>query len=1275
MYKLSGHSLTLDTFFESESQGLILQERDSTSTITLGPDAPDIAFNDWLMDDDMPGGVNMVWRVKNMDDTKNTETRQIELEHVIKILDDTSLFDEVKTSDISGGDTATAREAVTYLLNKQSDWVLGDFAYNDSNPYEFSSGETLLDAISSVTDTLDEAQWDYDMSVYPFVLHVHKRNHTVSCEMRAGRNLQTLKRSVSRSGMYTRIYPIGKNDLHITGNYISKNENLYGRIDKVETNSGKSTEDSLRAWAGGRLNKHCEPRVSISISGLELYQETGEPLDRLRINTVCQCPLPEFSTTITERIVKLQWRDRKKEPENVTVNLANSSADVATIIKESSRGGGSAAAGQAKQNYLFEANGQHLYYEVFDECGHVHSMLEMTTESLRIAFDNTIASTRSEFLMTSESLRIAFENEIASTRSQFEMTSESLRIQFENELASTRSDFEMTSESLRIAFENEISSARSEFQMTAESLRVSFESGQSSLRSELQMTAESLRVGFENGQSSLRSEFQMTAESLRVSFESGQSSLRSELQMTAESLRVGFENGQSSLRSELQMTAESLRVSFESGQNSLRSELQMTASSLRISFEAGQSSLRSELQMTASSLRVAFETGQSSLRSEFLMTASSLRVEFENADSSLRSSISATAESLSTLYTKTGVNSLGASETLYSKITQNAESITTKVGKGDIASTINQTAQSVLIQAAKIDLDGYVTVSSLDAVDAKIGNLMSGVSTATLLKTSTLQATSFSFNGDAARWGTVSLGSIKSMTVMTHSIENKDFDHYHGITISESDGVITVEIGAAASSAGSDSFNMADTAFYQNAVSAAIASVKVKAANIVEYQEAYYNSTTHNTTVYIEATATNGESGRQTFHVSGADAYAAGEAYADSQYTQVSVTPIKATSAIRIDDTAVTLYEAGSGTKYDRGTGLTAYPVVSSGGTIFYEANAQATYRQAGSGTKYDRGTGLTAYPVVSSGGTIYYEANAQATYRQAGSGTKYDRGTGLTARPVVSSGGTIYYEANAQATYRQAGSGTKYDRGTGLTARPVVSSGGTVFYTAGTAVTRYKAGTAVTRYKGNGGSFTVQGSQVSVTPIKATSAIRLGTRTTIDGKSYYPVVSSGGTIYYQANAATTYYQAGTTTKYARGDSESITPIGDSESITPIGSTSVRLGAAATYYPGDGGAFTPQGAEVVVTPIKATSAIRLGASGTYYPGDGGAFTPQGAEVVVTPIKATSAIRLGASGTYYPGDGGSFTPQGSSQQAYKKLSSGGTIYYQANPATNYYTKNS
>ena len=476
MYKLNQHSLTRGEWFEPETQSMTLAERNTVSSITLGPDAPEIAFNDWILDEEWPEGPT-VWRVKSIDDQTDSKTVTVSLEHVIRLLEDIKLFEAVETGDISGGDYCTARQAIEYLLAQQDDWVLGDLRGDDvSLPYEFSGGDSLFDAIESVSDTLEDAEWWYDLSRYPFVLHIRKRNSSVMSEMRGERNLSTLRRNISRSGMYTRIWPVGYNDLHISGAYLSKNESLYGRVDKVETNQGKTSEDSLRAWARAMLRKHCEPNVTITISGLELSQETGEPLDWIQLNRVCRCPLPEFHTTILERVIKIAWRDRRKDPESITVTLGNNAADVQDLTKtvsETSKSSGSAARGQAKQNYLFEANGEHLLYEVFDECGHLHGVLRMTEQSLRVAFENLNECTRSEFYMTSESLRVQFENEINSTRSEFQMTSESLRVTFENEINSTRSEFQMTSESLRVAFENEVESVRSQVEQTDRSWKAS----------------------------------------------------------------------------------------------------------------------------------------------------------------------------------------------------------------------------------------------------------------------------------------------------------------------------------------------------------------------------------------------------------------------------------------------------------------------------------------------------------------------------------------------------------------------------------------------------------------------------------------------------------------------------------------------------------------------------------------------------------------------------------------------------------------------------------
>ena len=118
--------------------------------------------------------------------------------------------------------------------------------------------------------------------------------------------------------------------------------------------------------------------------------------------------------------------------------------------------------------------------------------------------------------------------------------------------------------------------------------------------------------------------------------------------------------------------------------------------------------LSAKIEITASQIRSEVRNEISGLNSSITQTASQIRSEVNNAVSGLQSSITQTASQI-----RSEVNN--AVSGLQSSITQNANEISLRVKAGDIASSINQTAQSVQIQAAKIDLQGYVTTSMLES--------------------------------------------------------------------------------------------------------------------------------------------------------------------------------------------------------------------------------------------------------------------------------------------------------------------------------------------------------------------------------------------------------------------------------------------------------------------------------------------------------------------------------------------------------------------------------
>ena len=373
MIILKGQTLTPSTWFTPESFQLQIGEKDSQATLTVGPDAPEVEIGTWMQDDTEPGE-GIVWRVKSVSTDYKTETRTIGLEHIIQTLGDTVIPKEVDAAGMGGGSEVSASKAAKYVLGLQKIWTLGAFEYSQSAPYSFN-GDSLLDALETICGTLADSRWEYDLTSLPFKLHIRKADTGADSELRAGRNLSTITKSVDKSRMYTRIYPVGNDDLRLSGKgYIEKNTGLYGVVCKVETNQSCESEEQLKIWAEDLLRRHCEPTVSITVSGLDLSRETGEALDRLRVGRICRVPMPELGTTIAEKITRLSYRDKIQDPEGVTVTLANNREDVATISKErdksasTSRIATSRTTGGIKKKVKEEVDG--LYTHITDVAGH-----------------------------------------------------------------------------------------------------------------------------------------------------------------------------------------------------------------------------------------------------------------------------------------------------------------------------------------------------------------------------------------------------------------------------------------------------------------------------------------------------------------------------------------------------------------------------------------------------------------------------------------------------------------------------------------------------------------------------------------------------------------------------------------------------------------------------------------------------------------------------------------------------------------------------------------
>lgn len=161
-------------------------------------------------------------------------------------------------------------------------------------------------------------------------------------------------------------------------------------------------------------------------------------------------------------------------------------------------------------------------------------------------------------------------------------------------------------------------------------------------------------------------------------------------------------------------------------------------------------------------------------------------------------------------------------------LTIQAQQISSKVERNGIISAINQTAEEIKISASRINLEGYVTASQLQSVEAQITNLTTGLTAATVLETnllnanqaniSYLSASALNLADISMQIRTVSMGDVLSHRFLVESATGDiSLQHSHAVTVNETTG--QVQLGEVSATGGN--FNIADTQFFKDAVAAA----------------------------------------------------------------------------------------------------------------------------------------------------------------------------------------------------------------------------------------------------------------------------------------------------------------------------------------------------------------------------------------------------------------------------------------------------------------------
>lgn len=301
----------------------------STASMTLNKDQPTVSVSDWVRIYTTQGDAG-VFVVKTVTTNQLTGDVTVNMEHAICLLKDMHLHEHYNSNGVNVPFDGVLKDLLS--LQPVKHWAFGSSAYKDNNPYSWQTA-SIYSTLTNIMSSLDDPQMSFDTSVYPFKLSIIKRPTEASCEMRISHNVAGMSISVDRSQMYTRLYAYGANDLKLSDSeYIQKNADKYGVICKLETNSDITQREHLVKWANNRLKRHCEPIVTVTISGYDLSSLTNQPFDRLKVGTVCRLPLVEYGgAVIQERIDSVNFNDLIRTPEQCSITLSNAQEDIASV--------------------------------------------------------------------------------------------------------------------------------------------------------------------------------------------------------------------------------------------------------------------------------------------------------------------------------------------------------------------------------------------------------------------------------------------------------------------------------------------------------------------------------------------------------------------------------------------------------------------------------------------------------------------------------------------------------------------------------------------------------------------------------------------------------------------------------------------------------------------------------------------------------------------------------------------------------------------------------
>lgn len=264
-------------------------------------------------------------------------------EHVLATLIDDVLFQYHTIGNLG----VYTEDVLSYVLSKQvtTRWQLGNVQFDRQFEYNWEN-ETLLGAVISVPKPfVEEYQWTWDTTSYPWTLNLVQPSQVMEAHIRYGVNMQGIERQVDPTNICTRLYGLGWGEGINQLNFAEINngkpyvedataQQAYGVISRIFVDQRFTSAETLKARCDALLEEMKTPLISYTVQATELFKLTGLQMHKFKTGKVVRVQDQELGIDIKHRVVNVRKGDIFGAPGEVEIEIANRTQDIAFSIAD-----------------------------------------------------------------------------------------------------------------------------------------------------------------------------------------------------------------------------------------------------------------------------------------------------------------------------------------------------------------------------------------------------------------------------------------------------------------------------------------------------------------------------------------------------------------------------------------------------------------------------------------------------------------------------------------------------------------------------------------------------------------------------------------------------------------------------------------------------------------------------------------------------------------------------------------------------------------------------